>query len=71
MRAKLKEINATAFLGDYTLEDAAITAELRSFDRAGVPLVLVYPKDARQPPMVLPALLTPGTVLKALEQAAR
>jgi thiol:disulfide interchange protein DsbD len=71
VRAKLKEINAVAFLGDYTLEDAAITAELRSFDRAGVPLVLVYPKDAKQPPMVLPALLTPGTVLEALEQAAR
>jgi len=71
VRAKLKEINAVAFLGDYTLEDAAITAELRSFDRAGVPLVLVYPKDAKQPPMVLPALLTPGIVLEALEQAAR
>ncbi len=71
VRAKLKEINAAAFLGDYTLEDAAITAELRRFDRAGVPLVLVYPKDAKQPPMVLPAILTPGIVLEALERAAR
>jgi hypothetical protein len=31
--------------------------------------VLVYPRDAKQPPMVLPELLTPGIVLEALSRA--
>ena len=71
VRAKLKEINAVALLGDYTRGDDAITAELKKHKRAGVPLVLVYSRDASQPPEVLPALLTPGIVLEALDKAAK
>jgi len=71
VRAKLKEINAVALLGDYTKTPPEITDELARFDRAGVPLVLVYPKDPTQPPMVLPELLTPGIVLEALAKAAK
>jgi hypothetical protein len=33
--------------------------------------VLVYPKDPNQPPIVLPAVLTPGIVLDALDKAAK
>jgi thiol:disulfide interchange protein DsbD len=69
--AKLREINAVALLGDYTLVPEAITRELQKFGRAGVPLVLVYPRDATRPPEVLPELLTPNIVLEALERAAR
>ena len=47
-----------------------ITAELNHFERAGVPLVLVYPKSTNAPPLVLPEVLTPGIVLDALERAA-
>jgi len=68
---KLTEIGAVAFLGDYTLKDDAITRELRRFGRAGVPLVLVYPADAEEPPVVLPELLTPTMVLEALSAAAQ
>lgn len=68
---KLKEINAVSLLGDYTLVPDNITRELQKFGRAGVPLVLVYPRDASKPPQVLPELLTPGIVLEALEQAAK
>jgi len=71
VRAKLKEINAVALLGDYTRLPDSLTDELSRFGRAGVPLVLVYPKAAGEPPMVLPAVLTPGVVLEALEKAAR
>ncbi len=70
VRAKLKEIGAVPLLGDYTREDDAITLELKRFSRAGVPLVLVYPKDTKQPPIVLPEVLTPAIVLEALEKAA-
>jgi thiol:disulfide interchange protein DsbD len=71
VQAKLKALNAVALLGDYTLRDDAITAELQRWGRAGVPLVLVYPRDGRSPPMVLPELLTPGIVLGALAKAAQ
>jgi thiol:disulfide interchange protein DsbD len=71
VRAKLKEINAAALLGDYTRLPDDITAELNRFGRAGVPLVLVYPKNPAEPPIVLPEALTPGIVLAALDRAAR
>lgn len=71
VRAKLKEINAVTLLGDFTRKSPDIAAELKRFGNGGVPLVLVYPKDASQPPKVLPTLLTPDIVLNALEEAAR
>ncbi len=69
-RAKLKAINAVAFLGDFTDEDPRIAAMLQKYNRAGVPLVLVYPKDRNAGPHVLPTILTPKIVLEALEKAA-
>jgi len=71
VRAKLKEIGAAALLGDYTHFPDDITTELNRYGRAGVPLVLVYPKQAGAPPMVLPELLTPGIVLNALDRASK
>jgi thiol:disulfide interchange protein DsbD len=69
VRRKLREEGVVALLADYTREDPEITRELRRFGRAGVPLVLVYPREAQKPPLVLPSLLTPGIVLAALEKA--
>jgi len=66
VRAKLKSMNAVALLADYTRFPTNITAELNHFNRAGVPLVLVYPKPAGADPLVLPEILTPGIVLDAL-----
>jgi thiol:disulfide interchange protein len=71
VRAKLKEIDAVALLGDYTRLPADITAELNRFGRAGVPLVLVYPSDSSLPPVVLPEALTPGIVLDALARTTK
>jgi thiol:disulfide interchange protein DsbD len=71
VRAKLKQTNAAALLGDYTRLPDDITTELNRFGRAGVPLVLVYSKNPNQAPAVLPEVLTPGIVLDALERAAR
>jgi thiol:disulfide interchange protein DsbD len=70
VRTKLKEIKAVTLLADYTRYDDAITAELKRFQRAGVPLVLVYPKEPAGPPQVLPTVLTPSIVLEALDRAA-
>ena len=71
VRAKLKAINAVALLGDYTRKNPDITAELKRFERAGVPLVLVYPKDATKPPELLPTVLTPSIMLEALDAAVK
>jgi len=71
VRKKLKDINAVALVGDYTHFPDSITAELNRFNRAGVPLVLVYPKNPDAPPLVLPQVLTPGIVLNALDRAAK
>ena len=66
---KLKDIGAVALKGDYTHFPDNITAELTRYNRAGVPLVLVYPKDTNAPPFVLPEVLTPGIVLENLDAA--
>ncbi len=71
VRARLKSLNAAPLLADFTRKNDAIAAELQKHDRAGVPLVLVYPKDATKPPIVLPELLTPSIVLEALDQAGK
>jgi thiol:disulfide interchange protein DsbD len=71
VREKLKDLNAVALIGDYTHFPENISAELQRYNRAGVPLVLVYPKNPDAPPIVLPEVLTPGTVLNALARAEK
>jgi thiol:disulfide interchange protein DsbD len=70
VQEKLKALDAVVLLGDYTHLPDAMTEEIKRFNRAGVPLVLVYPRSADAPPIVLPEFLTPGVVLKALDAAA-
>jgi thiol:disulfide interchange protein DsbD len=69
VRKKLKDINAVALVGDYTHFPDGITTELNRFNRAGVPLVLLYPKNPDAEAIVLPAILTPGIMLDALDRA--
>jgi thiol:disulfide interchange protein DsbD len=70
VRKKLKDLNAVALVGDYTRFPEGITEELQRFGRAGVPLVLVYPKEPNTNPVPLPEVLTPSIVLAALDHAA-
>jgi thiol:disulfide interchange protein DsbD len=74
---KLKAIGAVPLLADYTRTPADMTAAIAQFGSAGVPLVLVYPKDPSAPAIVLPQpspLQLPSTysklVLDALNRAA-
>ncbi len=71
VREKIKSLGAVALVGDYTHFADAITTELNRYHRAGVPLVLVYPKNADAEATVLPEVLTPGIVLAALDRAAK
>ena len=68
---KLDEIDAVVMIADFTRPDKTIAEELIRFGRGAVPLVLVYPADAQEPPMILPPTLTPGIVLEALERAGK
>lgn len=71
VKEKLKSLNAVTLIGDYTRFPPDIFDELARHGRAGVPLVLVYPKNSGEPPIVLPEAVTRGIVLTALEQAAK
>ncbi len=71
VQKKLKETSTVALVGDYTSFPPEITDELTRHERAGVPLVLVYPKNPTAPPQVLPEAITARMVVRALEQAVR
>ena len=64
--AAFRAAGITYLKGDWTHRDPQISALLRRFDRSGVPLYLYYPPGAGSEPVVLPQLLTPGTVLAAI-----
>jgi thiol:disulfide interchange protein DsbD len=70
VQKKLQELNAVPLVADYTRFPPAITAELKSFGRAAVPLVLVYPTKTNEPPMVFD-VVTSGTLLGALDRAVQ
>jgi thiol:disulfide interchange protein len=71
VRDKLKQIGAVNLVGDYTQQPPAMTDELNRYQRAGVPLVLVFPGKPNAEPVVLPEVLTSGIVLSALDQASK
>ncbi len=52
---------------DWTNKDARITRELASYQRSAVPFNLIW-MPGRDAPVILPELLTPGTVLDALKK---
>jgi thiol:disulfide interchange protein DsbD len=60
------------FVGDWTNQDPEITDYLNSFGRSGVPIYVYYgPRRAdetRPDPVILPQILTPGIVAKAVSQ---
>jgi thiol:disulfide interchange protein len=55
---------------DWTRRDATIAAELASHGRAGVPLYLVYGTGGGEA-AILPSILTPDIVVRAVEAADR
>jgi thiol:disulfide interchange protein DsbD len=60
----LAENGVTYLKGDWTARDAEITALLKDFGRAGVPLYAVFP--AQGEPVLLPQILTSDMLVDAL-----
>jgi thiol:disulfide interchange protein DsbD len=65
----MRDLNVVPFEADYTLKRPDIKKDLQRFNRAGVPLYLVYKPGAPEHPEVLPEILTPGIVIDALKRA--
>ncbi|HZZ37572.1 MAG TPA: protein-disulfide reductase DsbD domain-containing protein [Acidobacteriaceae bacterium] len=66
VKQRLHDSGVTLLRADWTNQDPAITQELASLGRSGVPTYVLYPPDPNTPPHVLPEVLTPGIVLDAL-----
>jgi thiol:disulfide interchange protein len=56
----------TYLKGDWTNQDAEISALLKEYGRSGVPLYLFYPAGTASKAIVLPQILTPEVVRSAL-----
>ncbi|MET0156154.1 MAG: thioredoxin family protein [Rickettsiales bacterium] len=70
--AAFADRNVAVFKADWTNADPAITRYLEIFGRNGVPLYVYYPQaqdEGETPkPRVLPQLLTPSSLLEAMEE---
>jgi len=69
VRAELKRRGVVLLRADWTNKDPQITETLASFNRSAVPFDLIY-APGRTDPIILPELLTPDIVLKALAELA-
>ncbi len=66
VRSAFRAKGVVPLKGDWTNNDPEVTQVLKSFNREGVPLYILYPGDGTAP-VLLPQWLTPFNVLKALE----
>jgi len=66
VRALFRDRGIRYLKSDWTRRDPMITEALSRFGRSGVPLYLFYSAGSRGVAAVLPQILTPGTLLKAL-----
>ena len=70
VRASLLAHDVALLRGDWTTRDPSITRALAAFGRNSVPFVVLYGRDRDAAPVVLPTLLTPGIVTRALDAVA-
>ncbi|WP_420124904.1 protein-disulfide reductase DsbD family protein [Longimicrobium sp.] len=70
VRASLRAHDVALLRADWTTRDPSITRALAEFNRNSVPFVVLYGRDRAAEPAVLPTLLTPGIVTRALDAAA-
>ena len=71
VRRVFLERNVALLRADWTSRDAGIAAVLASFGRSGVPLYVLYPAAESRAPELLPSVLTPGMVVRAVERATQ
>jgi thiol:disulfide interchange protein len=67
----LTQNHFTLLRADWTQYSPAITAQLSSLNRSGVPTYAIYPAKPSAPADVLPELLTKDAVLAAIQTDSR
>lgn len=67
VKQALQQENVHYMVGDWTNKNAEILAYLTQYERAGVPLYVVY--AGTQSKQVLPQILTPNTLIDAISRA--
>jgi thiol:disulfide interchange protein DsbD len=67
VRAALDSGKVQLIRADWTSRSPEITRLINAFGRSGVPVVVLYPAGERSEAVLLPTLLTPGIVIRALE----
>jgi thiol:disulfide interchange protein DsbD len=70
VRGSLRAHDVVLLRADWTTRDPAVTRALAAFGRNSVPFVVLYGRDRDAAPVVLPTLLTPKIVTRALDAAA-
>jgi len=66
--AKMRALGVVPVRADWTRPDPDISRALQEFGRDGVPLYVLYSGRAKEPPRILPQILTSETVLTELTQ---
>ena len=64
----LKSSGIELVRADWTRHDETIADALAALGRNGVPTYVLYPADPNAPPRLLPEVLTPGIVFRALDE---
>jgi thiol:disulfide interchange protein len=67
----LKELDVLVVIADGTNGDEIIKRDLARANRKSLPTNLIYPADPNQPAIMLPEVLSPDVVIKALRTAAK
>jgi len=70
VQQQLSDRHVTLLRADWTKYDPAITQELASLNRSGVPTYVLYPASQTAAPDVLPEVLTKDLVLAAIKRDA-
>lgn len=67
VRARIAELGIVAMKADWTNRDAVIAKTLQEYGRSGVPFYVLYGRDPNAGAIELPAVLSTGIVLRALD----
>jgi thiol:disulfide interchange protein DsbD len=69
VQEKFRELGVATLKADWTRRDEEITQALAGYGRNSVPLYVLYGRADE--PVILPEILTPGQVLKALDEMGK
>ena len=68
VRERFEQEGVAMLKADWTLRDDVITQALAGYGRRGVPVYVLYGRDPRAEPHLLPEVLSPGIVLDAIDE---